>query len=45
MSSYVVANKSSGFGLSIVKMLAEQLEGSFTMENDNGTRSVVKFEI
>jgi len=41
----VKANKSPGFGLTIVKMLAEQLEGTFTMGNDNGMRSVLKFEI
>lgn len=41
----VDANKSPGFGLTIVKMLAEQLNGTFTMENDNGTRSILKFEI
>jgi len=36
-------NKSPGFGLTIVRMLAEQLKGTFTMENDNGTKSVLKF--
>ena len=41
----VDANKSPGFGLSLVKMLTEQLNGTFSMENDNGTRSVLKFEI
>jgi len=38
-------NKSPGFGLTIVKMLAEQLDGSFSIENDNGTRSVLNFEL
>ncbi|MFO7890334.1 MAG: PAS domain S-box protein [bacterium] len=37
--------KSPGFGLTIVKMLTEQLKGTFTIENDNGTKSVLKFEI
>jgi len=41
----VEMNQSPGFGLTIVKMLAEQLNGTFSMENDNGTRSVLKFEI
>ena len=38
-------NKSPGFGLTIVKMLVEQLDGTYTMENDNGTISVINFEI
>ena len=38
-------NKSPGFGLSLVKMLAEQLEGVFSIANDHGTRSVLEFEI
>jgi two-component sensor histidine kinase len=38
-------NKSHGFGLTIVKMLAEQLKGTYTVENDNGTKSVLKFEV
>ncbi|TVR91516.1 MAG: hypothetical protein EA428_05565 [Spirochaetaceae bacterium] len=41
----VAGSTSSGFGLAIVKMLAEQLEGAFTMENDNGTKSVLEFDI
>ena len=41
----VEKNQSPGFGLTIVKMLAEQLNGTFSMENDNGTRSVLKFAI
>jgi PAS domain S-box-containing protein len=41
----VSANKSSGFGLTIVKMLTEQLKGTYTIENYNGTRSVLKFDI
>ena len=38
-------NKSPGFGLTIVKMLIEQLNGTCAMENDNGVRSVIHFEI
>ncbi len=41
----VFESKSPGFGLTIVKMLAEQLEGTYTIKNDNGTRNVLKFEI
>jgi len=41
----VFENKSPGFGLTIVKMLAEQLNGTYTIENHNGTKSVLKFEI
>ncbi len=41
----VFENKSPGFGLTIVKMLAEQLNGTYTIENQNGTKSVLKFEI
>jgi len=36
---------SSGFGVTLVKMLTEQLKGSFTIENDHGTKSVVTFEV
>jgi PAS domain S-box-containing protein len=39
------ANKSPGFGLTLVAMLAEQLEGTLSIESDHGTRSVVEFEI
>jgi len=40
----VDAKNPSGFGLSLVNMLAEQLGGTFSIESDNGTRSVVEFE-
>lgn len=40
-----VANRTSGFGLTLTTMLAEQLEGTFTYEIDNGTRSVVTFDV
>ncbi len=38
-------NESSGFGLPIVKMLAEQLNGTYTIRNHNGPRSVLEFEL
>ncbi|MGV7931372.1 MAG: chemotaxis protein CheB [Spirochaetota bacterium] len=37
--------KASGFGLNLVKMLAEQLHGTFNIANDNGTKCVIQFEI
>ncbi len=36
---------SSGFGLMIISMLLEQLEGTFIIENCNGTRGVVQFRL
>jgi len=41
----ITANQSPGVGLVIIKMLAEQLNGTFTMSKDKGTKSVVQFEI
>ncbi len=38
-------SESKGFGLMLVKMLSEQLGGTFTIENYHGTRSILKFEI
>ncbi len=38
-------NKSNGFGLMLVRMLSGQLDGTFTIENHNGTRSILKFKI
>lgn len=35
----------SGLGLTLVRMLAEQLGGTFTTETGRGTRSVVRFEL
>ena len=32
-----------GFGLMLIKMLAQQLDGSFTIDNHIGTRNVIKF--
>lgn len=40
-----VSSRSSGFGLEIVRMLAEQIEGTYTVESLNGTKSVLEFEI
>ena len=38
-------SKSSGYGLSIVKMLVQQILGTYTVENMNGTKSIIQFEI
>lgn len=38
-------NNTTGLGLTIVKMLTEQLGGNFTIENHNGTKSILKFDI
>ena len=38
-------DKSPGFGLTIVRMLTEQLKGTFISENDHGNRSVLTFTI
>ncbi|MFO7896152.1 MAG: PAS domain S-box protein [Candidatus Cloacimonadales bacterium] len=38
-------NKSPGFGLTIVKMLAQQLKGTYSIKNNNGTKSVLKFDL
>jgi len=40
-----LANESPGFGLTIVKMLVDQLGGTYSLSNDNGARSVVRFAI
>ncbi|MEX2634087.1 MAG: sensor histidine kinase [Balneolales bacterium] len=36
---------SKGFGINLVTMLSEQMSGSYTITNNNGTESVFKFEI
>ena len=41
----IKADISPGFGLTIVKMLAEQLKGTYSIANENGTKSVLQFEI
>ncbi len=40
----IMKNKSTGFGLTIVKMLVEQLKGTYSIVNENGTKSIVQFE-
>ena len=37
--------KQKGFGIMLIKMLAQQLNGSFTIVNNNGTKSTLKFSI
>lgn len=39
------ADQTTGFGLTIVQMLVEQLHGTYSVENYNGTRSVIEFEL
>ncbi|MEX0685931.1 MAG: chemotaxis protein CheB [Balneolales bacterium] len=36
---------SKGFGLHLVKMLSEQMSGSYTITNNNGTENVFKFKV
>ena len=38
------ASESQGFGLMLVTMTSEQLGGSFTLKNDNGTKGIVEFK-
>ena len=38
-------NTSKGFGLMLVNMLCDQLRGSFQIEDQNGTKSTLKFDI
>lgn len=38
-------NESPGFGLTVVKMLVEETGGTYSISNDNGARSVVRFEL
>ena len=35
----------TGFGMMLIKILSEQLGGSFTIENNNGTRSTLEFSL
>ena len=37
--------ESPGFGLTIVKMLVDQLDGTFSVTNENGTKNVIQFEL
>lgn len=41
----VEAKHSPGFGLTLVRILAEQLNGSFSIESENGTKNVLQFPI
>lgn len=41
----IESGKTSGFGLTIVKMLADQLKGSYTIKNDKGTKNILKFQV
>ncbi len=36
---------SQGFGFTLVRMLSEQLGGSYTVESEEGTRSVLEFNV
>ena len=38
-------SKSETFGIMIIKNLSEQLGGTFTIENHDGTRCTLTFEI
>ena len=38
-------DKSAGFGLMLIRMLTEQLNGTFSIENDNGAECIIKFNI
>ncbi len=37
--------KSKGFGLMLVNILSDQLEGHFSIKNENGTISTLKFKV
>jgi len=41
----ILENKLPGFGLTIVKMLVEQLNGAYSIMNENGTKITIQFEI
>jgi two-component sensor histidine kinase len=41
----ILADKSPGFGLTLVRMLVEQMDGTYSIVNENGTKSVVQFNI
>ncbi len=36
-------DEQNGFGISLIRMLVDQLHGSFRMENDNGAKSIIEF--
>jgi two-component sensor histidine kinase len=37
--------KSTGLGMMLIKMLSEQIGGTITFENDNGTKVIVEFTV
>lgn len=39
------SSASQGFGLMLVTMISEQMGGSFTMKDDNGTRCIAEFNV
>lgn len=39
------SNEFSGFGLKIVQMLVEQLAGTYSVANENGTKTIISFKI
>jgi two-component sensor histidine kinase len=39
------AKESKGFGLTLVRMLSQQLQGTFTIEKHKGTRCKLEFDI
>lgn len=41
MSNEIVHHKKYGFGLSIIKMMVEQLDGLFEIVRDNGTKVII----
>jgi len=41
----ILSNKSPGFGLTLVRMLVEQMDGTYSIVNENGTKSVVQFSL
>ncbi len=38
-------NKTTGFGLTIISMIVDQLNGTYSIVNENGAKSTIKFEI
>jgi two-component system CheB/CheR fusion protein len=39
------SNNCSGFGLMLIRLLSKQLGGNYTMENHEGTRSTLEFDV
>ena len=39
------SSESNGLGLMLINMLSQQLNGKFTIENSNGTKSTLEFSI